>query len=46
MSAGRFDSPEAVLAAIDAFNEKLKANGMEKVIAGIQAQVDAFNAAR
>lgn len=46
LSAGRYDSPEAVIAAIDAFNEKLQANGMEKVIAGIQAQVDAFNAAQ
>lgn len=46
LSAGKYDSPEAVLAAIEAFNEKLKANGMDKVIEGIQAQVDAFNAAR
>lgn len=41
---GKYESQEAVLEALDAFNQKLKDNGLDTIIAEVQAQVDAFNA--
>ncbi len=42
---GQYDTPEAVDAAIDQFNEKLKANNVDKILEEVQAQIDAWNAA-
>ena len=39
------DSEDKVLEAIDEFVGKLKANGLDKIIAEVQAQIDAYNAA-
>ena len=46
LEKGTYASSEAdVLAAIDEFVGKLKANGLDKIIAEVQAQVNAYNAA-
>ena len=47
LEKGTYASSEAdVLAAIDEFVGKLKANGLDKIIAEVQAQVNAYNAAQ
>lgn len=42
---GQYDSPEAVNAAVDAFNQKLQENNVDKIVTEVQAQIDAWNAA-
>ena len=39
---GQVESQDAVNATVDEFVAKLKANGSEKIVAEIQAQVDAW----
>ncbi len=39
---GRLDSQDAVNAAVDEFVAKLKANGSDKIVAEVQAQLDAW----
>ena len=43
LAKGQYDSQEAVDAAVDAFNEKLEANGLSKILEEIQSQIDAWN---
>ena len=44
LTKGHYNSKEEVDAALDAMNEKLKANGVDKIIAEVQSQIDAWNA--
>ena len=47
LEKGTYANSEAeVLEAIDEFVAKLKANGLDKIIAEVQTQVDAYNAAQ
>lgn len=43
---GQLGSEAEVDEAVDAFNKKLKDNGVDKIVDGIQAQIDAWNAAK
>jgi len=43
---GQLGSAAEVDATVDEFNEKLKANGVDKIVAECQAQIDAWNASR
>ena len=45
LDKGEYGTEEATLEALDAMNDKLKANGVDKIIAEVQAQLDAFVAA-
>ena len=46
LDTGAYGTEEATLKAVDEFVAKLKANGLDKIIAEVQAQVDAWVAAR
>ena len=46
LDIGAYGTEEATLKAVDEFVAKLKANGLDKIIAEVQAQVDAWVAAR
>jgi putative aldouronate transport system substrate-binding protein len=43
---GQLGSEAEVDSTVDEFNEKLKANGIDKIVAECQAQIDAWNASR
>ena len=42
LAGGRHESAEAVNQTIDEMNAKLKENGVEKIVAEVQAQIDAW----
>ena len=46
LESGRLESQEMVLERLDEFNQKLVENGVEKVMAEIQSQYDAWKAAK
>ncbi|MBQ6551170.1 MAG: ABC transporter substrate-binding protein [Lachnospiraceae bacterium] len=46
LGQGQYESEEAVDAALDEFIEKLKANGVDKIIEEIQRQIDEFMAGK
>ena len=46
IATGQFGSEEEVDEVIDEFNEKLTANGVDKVVAEVQKQIDEWMAAK
>lgn len=46
LTTGHYNSQEEVDAALDEMIAKLKANGVDKIVAECQAQIDAWNAAQ
>lgn len=46
LRSGQLGSADEVNKAIDEFNAKLTANGVEKIVAEVQTQIDAWNASK
>ena len=46
LNGGKSETPEEVIKTLDELNEKLKANGVDKIVAEVQAQIDAWNSAQ
>ena len=46
LQKGLLESPEAVNKSVDDFVAKLKQNGSEKIVAEVQAQIDAWETSK
>ena len=44
LARGQYDSQDAVNQAVDDFNQKLKDNGVDRILTEVQSQLDAWSA--